>query len=152
MYRGAERVQGREVASSAAALRAVSMWYTTAMQTRAECNCGWGLDLSDFYAGKQIRCPQCERVLQIPGESTTRLYDSRLPLRQACDGRWVPVQYTAPRRCCGGGFLVLVIVAASLIGLLNQCSRGRPEMPDQRMRPSEKSTPAEPGAEKEDEF
>lgn len=36
------------------------------MNTRAHCSCGWSKTLSEFFAGKMVRCPQCGAVVETP--------------------------------------------------------------------------------------
>jgi hypothetical protein len=113
------------------------------MQTQATCRCGWQAQLSELYAGKRIRCPQCEALVEIPGASTTPLYNSPLP-QHAHDGRWVPVKYAScTRGHCGGGggFVLLVVLAISLMGLLRQCNR---EAQDPQATPAEETAPSTP--------
>jgi hypothetical protein len=38
------------------------------MRTAATCSCGWRRELSEFYAGRRIRCPDCACIVEIPGE------------------------------------------------------------------------------------
>jgi hypothetical protein len=137
------------------------MWYTACMGIGVKCNCGWQLQLSEFYAGKRIRCPECERVLDVPGESVQPLYNSRLPERAAPPagvGRWVPVHCSgggcgsASGGSCGGGltFLVMVVVLMSAIGLVNRCSADSAK-PQARPGEEEKQRDIKPAG-REDEF
>ncbi|MCA8916462.1 MAG: hypothetical protein KDB90_13710 [Planctomycetes bacterium] len=89
------------------------------MRARVQCDCGWQRELSEFYAGKRIRCPQCASVLDVPGEPASGLYNSPLPDRKQPDvsrrgrGCWVGVPNScAPRRCCGGSWMIILIVIA----------------------------------------
>lgn len=38
------------------------------MRTRVQCNCGWQRELSEFYAGKRIRCADCMAIIDVPPE------------------------------------------------------------------------------------
>jgi hypothetical protein len=138
------------------------MWYTAAMGTRAQCGCGWQLELSEHYAGKRIRCPECARVVDIPGESTVPLYNSPLPDHAQPapgPGRWVPLRWScgaAGQRQCGGAGVVILLVVALMTaaGLLGQCRNGQPEENQmQQVKPSEKSAPkAADSPEQEEDF
>jgi hypothetical protein len=129
------------------------MWYTGGMQTRAQCSCGWQLELSQFYAGKQLRCPQCERIVSVPGESTTPLYGSKLPQR-AGPGEWRPVRYSACTRgaCRGNGTFLMVMAIVIAVTMLNQCRGG--ELPWQKAPPADAqpTRPAPDAQEKEQDF
>lgn len=127
------------------------MWYTCDMRTRAQCTCGWQRELSEFYAGKRIRCPDCLSVVEVPGESSQGLYNSRLPSRPAGDGRWVPVRFGAARprecthvRCRGNGLFILVIAIVISVNALRLLQRDpwTHEMLEQR--PVECTGPAAP--------
>jgi hypothetical protein len=87
------------------------------MRARVQCECGWQRELSEFYAGKRIRCPECAVVLDVPGVSAGGLYNSPLPerakprQRPASHGCWVGVADTcAPRRCCGGTWITILVI------------------------------------------
>jgi hypothetical protein len=127
------------------------MWYTGGMRTRAQCSCGWQLELSEFYAGKQLRCPQCERVVNVPGESTTPLYGSSLPQRTG-PGEWRPVRYGTSTRgaCHGSGVFVVIMVIVVFTSVLNQCRRD--QAAEQKRVPSERVQPTQPSEEKEEDF
>jgi hypothetical protein len=136
------------------------MWYTARMGMGVKCDCGWRVELSEFYAGKRIRCPDCERVLDIPGVSTQPLYNSRLPEHAkptAGTGRWVPVHCSGggcsvgEGRQCGGALtlVVMVVVLVSAIGLMNRCSA---DTMAPQVKPSEEKPRATKPAEREDEF
>ncbi|MBZ0136753.1 MAG: hypothetical protein K8I27_10310 [Planctomycetes bacterium] len=102
------------------------------MRIRVECSCGWQRELSEFYAGKRIRCADCASVLEVPGVSHG-LYSSRhierelnRPKQRA--GVWLPLSAgacgTNPRaeqtrgRCsrhCGNSvFLIMIAVVLAL--------------------------------------
>lgn len=149
------------------------MWYTGVMRTRAHCSCGWQRELSEFYAGKRIRCPDCMAIVDVPGESAQGLYNSALPARPsltARPGQWVPVRNAAcDTPCRHGSWLFGVMIALVVI-----ISGMRPWQPDSWTRffpqqrpvectepeaPSEEATPPAkpareytPPTENEDEF
>lgn len=102
------------------------------MRVCAECLCGWKQSLSEFYAGKRLRCPECAAIVDVPGmtphDDQAGSYHYQ-PLanwpnapREARHGAWVPVgdyarEYTrADRRgrlfgiLFGVGLCVLAIV------------------------------------------
>lgn len=102
------------------------------MRVCAECLCGWKQSLSEFYAGKRLRCPECAAIVDVPGitphDDNAGSYHYQ-PLanwpnapREARPGAWVSVgqystEYTrADRRgrvigiLFGVGLCVLAIV------------------------------------------
>lgn len=67
------------------------------MRVKVRCHCGWRRELSGFYAGKRIRCADCEAILDVPGEGGDGAYVYP-PLRSwetgarvRPQGQWVPV-------------------------------------------------------------
>ncbi|MCB9893705.1 MAG: hypothetical protein H6839_04575 [Planctomycetes bacterium] len=125
------------------------------MRARAQCNCGWQRELSEFYAGKRIRCPECSRVLDVPGQATAGLYNSPLPARKqpaanpARRGSWAGVPGTCgPRRCCGSPWLMIVIVMMVCgMNLWRQLDHSRYEtecVQHYEIEPYEYPAPAEP--------
>ena len=132
------------------------------MGTRAQCGCGWQLELSDFYAGKQIRCQQCENVVIVPGKSTTPLYNSPLPVRSPGPGRWVKVNCWG--ETCGAvarpgagafGFALMIFALIFSASMLDRCGIARPAAePGQQLKPAPKEAPAEAPAspEREQDF
>lgn len=146
------------------------MWYTGVMRTRAHCSCGWQRELSEFYAGKRIRCPDCMAIVDVPGESAQGLYNSALPARPTRRGQWVPVGNDEVNPLCrvGNGVFAFMIV---LFVVINGLHLLRPDpwvrgLPQQRPvectepeAPSEEATPPAkpareytPPTENEDEF
>jgi hypothetical protein len=102
------------------------------MRVCAECLCGWKQSLSEFYAGKRLRCPESAAIVEVPGvtphDDQAGSYHYQ-PLsnwpnapREARPGAWMPVsqyarEYTpADRRSrlfgilFGVGLCVLAIV------------------------------------------
>jgi len=121
------------------------------MRTRAYCSCGWQRELSEFYAGKRIRCPDCLAIVDVPGESAEGLYNSALPIRpsrKARPGQWVPVGNDGVNPLCrvGNGVFAFMIV---LFVIINGLHLLRPdpwvrELPQQR--PVECTEPQAPCA------
>lgn len=97
------------------------MWYTAAMRIRAHCSCGWQRELSEFYAGKRIRCPDCMALVEVPGDSGPAPYHSRLPARAPTS-----VRYTAPVRRPFQGSSLLIL----MIGLVLAINLWRLQRPD----------------------
>lgn len=44
------------------------------MRTYVQCQCGWQRSLSPFYAGKQLRCPDCQQVVTAEGSDRGGAY------------------------------------------------------------------------------
>ena len=106
------------------------MWYTVAMRTRVRCNCGWQRELSEFYSGKRIRCPECAAIVEVPGEDSRGAYlyppmiDWPSGRHVKPQGKWVAIpcawnspsglqtiqreQETRRRQCCSRGRRALV--------------------------------------------
>lgn len=87
------------------------MGYNRCMRTRVHCACGWQRSLSPYYAGKQLRCPQCDRVVTAEGADQGGAY------RYARGGPVAPpvrVVYVPIARATGIwrilGAMVLIIV------------------------------------------
>ena len=151
------------------------------MRTRVECTCGWQRELSEFYAGKRIRCPECAVVVDVPGESDRGLYNSPMPIHQKpqperLSGCWVSTGNRCGTRCGGGVWIMIaVIVAISAVNVWRQIQADRalfdaepaleeslqdPVQKPVEVRPDERSpakpapapTPADDSATNEDEF
>jgi hypothetical protein len=91
------------------------------MRTRAHCSCGWQRELSEFYAGKRIRCPDCMALVEVPGDSVPGPYQSRLPERAPAFAR-----YTAPTRRPFQGSSLLIL----MLGLVLAINLWRLQRPD----------------------
>lgn len=114
------------------------MCYTVSMRTRVECSCGWKRELSQFYAGKRIRCADCNAVLEVPGISGG-LYSSSKVERDlnrpsSKKGVWLPLAHdsgahtsrSGARSCatrhCGNSifFIMIAVIVALNIGRILQ--------------------------------
>jgi hypothetical protein len=157
------------------------MCYTVAMRTRVECSCGWQRELSEFYAGKRIRCADCGCVLEVPGVSaglySSRRIETELNRPAPRKGVWLPLTHRpcahVPRpagevpaaRWQGGNSLFLVLVAVIIalnIGRILQDGRELEEHTPPAPTEQTETTPQVPGnsadpssdrdIEREDEF
>ena len=74
------------------------MCYTVGMQTRVKCSCGWTRELSQFYAGKRIRCADCNAVLEVPGASqgfySSMKVERELNRPRDRKGVWLPLAHS----------------------------------------------------------
>lgn len=110
------------------------MCYTVNMRARVECSCGWKRELSQFYAGKRIRCADCGTVLEVPGISgglySSRKLERNLNRPASRKGVWLPLTShpdahkprPASRSCasrtCGNSifFIMIAVIVALNIG------------------------------------
>lgn len=149
------------------------MGYNRSMRTSVHCACGWQRSLSPYYAGKQLRCPQCERVVTADGADQGGAYHCARGGRGGPVAPLVRVVYVpvAAPRMTGGRAAIWLAIAAALTWLLILLATGpnasapatpRPAVPAPAAPPAhppaapapQPSPPAAPerDLEREDEF
>lgn len=89
------------------------------MAIQVRCDCGRKLKLRDNLAGKQIRCPDCEVVLEVPGaeevgDGDMDEFEVERPRRSASGSRG----RRAPAKKSGGKGLVIGLIAGGALLLL----------------------------------
>ena len=65
------------------------------MRTRVQCNCGWQRELSEFYAGKRIRCADCMAIIDVPPEPSGKPQTGAYLYPPMID--WPSGRYVKPR-------------------------------------------------------
>lgn len=130
------------------------------MRVHAECLCGWKQSLSEFYAGKRLRCPECAAIVDVPASSSANAAGSYhyQPLanwpnapRVTRQGRWVSVHAAARRdrrgRVAGVlfGMFLCTLAIVQVLDPFNVRERERPARDCQILMPEPKP-PAGPDA------
>ncbi len=89
------------------------------MTIHVRCDCGKKLKLRDSLAGKQVRCPDCEDVLEVPEGDTTfddlDDYEDERPRRASGNSRG---RKRAPAKSSGSNSLVIVLVVGGLLAAM----------------------------------
>jgi hypothetical protein len=133
------------------------------MRARVRCNCGWQRELSGFYAGKRIRCPECAAIVEVPGEDARGAYmyppmiDWPSGRHVKPQGKWVTLntprhsqlqgsgkvippgrRLTAcehRRKCCRGARGLLLLIPALVLSTMVLSTRHHQAEPKPRAKP-----------------
>lgn len=131
------------------------------MRVHAECLCGWKQSLSEFYAGKRLRCPECAAVVDVPASSSANAADSYhyQPLanwpnapQMPRQGSWVSVHAATRRERRGRvagilfGMFLCTLAIVQVIDPFNVRDRERPARECQVLEPEPKPPATEGSA------
>ncbi len=130
------------------------------MSVQARCNCGYRMELPDEWAGRQGRCPQCGRVLNIPikrpsAEPSTAKNVPQAELDRSMDSGIDLTGHSVSRPSAagdflsrpvlvsilGGGFVLLIIGVTLVMRNPDRSSQPQTDGGQNDGRPAEPDTP-----------